>query len=595
MAQKKAHKKAEKKEDHSSRPPENPAKLKRWAFRRLATAQERAFVKAVKEETIVHRSLTVSREIVKLLHVEEPTADDVKVMLAAKALGLMQSMRKEERGEFLKDSSGRVNTIMQRHQMEVLFSEDGDPEITPDDMIDVASKILGFRNLAEELFDDYHYLAHLDFVDKEDTDYRELYAEPIVEEQISRFVILARIVDMAIEPQKKIDYLGIGGNDADDKRLMEFFRTMNAVYYPLADLVGLGTTMAVQIRRNATDLLEVLLSRKDEEHDDVQLYRECKAVHNLLEPAAEKVAKELIHTGKLEKMLEDISRRFGVDLELASHTSNKEEKYRVKGPSGMFWKCKRKGCVIDDLQDFLGMTVVVDGSLEDARKVADWIVIKLRHIQIKKADIKDKERESGYWVPNVVFKVGGKGMDVPVEIQVRPRKTHLESKTGKFSHGIKVSRSFVDRDLVKALKPSFEAMEDIFDTQRLNRGDLDLKSGNTRKYNVQVLDKTAKATDASYTMSVEANKGEVVGGVVALSTGLGKAVVITSRDGQTVLDLFDESPGSIFVTVKKGKGVDKNTCDLLLNAKVISPEAIEAITEYRKGAPKKRKWRKKKK
>ena len=71
--------------------------------------------------------------------------------------------------------------------------------------------------------------------------------------------------------------------------------------------------------------------------------------------------------------------------------------------------------------------------------------------------------------------------------------------------------------------------------------------------------------------------------------------MITSRDGQTVLDLFDESPGSIFVTVKKGKGVDKNTCDLLLNAKVISPEAIEAITEYRKGAPKKRKWRKKKK
>jgi hypothetical protein len=585
---------AQKKRDLGSRPPENPAKLKRWAFRRLATAQERAFVKANRDGAIEHRSLTVSREIVRLLHVEEPTAEDIRVMLAAKALGLMQSMRRDERREFLKDSSGRVHGIMQKHQMESLFSEEtlGDDQNAA---VDVASKILGFIILAEELFDDYHYLAHLDFVDKKDTDYRGLYAEPIVNEELSRFVILARIVDMAIEPQKKIDYLNMGGTELSDKKLMEFFRTMNAVYYPLADLIGLGTTMAVQIRKNATDLLESLLSRKDENHEDVRLYRECKVTHHVLEPSAKKIAKELVIDGKLRKMLDDISKRLGLDMELASHTSNAEEQYRIKGPSGMFWKCKRKACVIDELQDFLGMTVVVDGSIGDAREVADWIVIALRHMQIKKADIKDKERESGYWVPHVVFKVRKNGLDVPVEIQVRPRKTHLESKTGKYAHGLKVGRSFVDGALVKALEPAFMGMEGIFDTQRLTRKDLDIKPSNTRKYGVQVFDKTAKPSDASYTLTVDANKGEVVGGLIALSTGLEKSVVVTTRDGQSELTLFNESPGDIFVMIKKGKGVDQNTCDLLLKGKVVTPEAIEAITEYRKNAPRKSRWGRKRK
>lgn len=584
---------AHKKNDHSSRPPENPAKLKRWAFKRLAATQERAFTKALNDGSIAQRSITVSREIVKLLHVKEPTADDVRVMLAAKALGLMQSMCKEERGEFLKDSSGRINGIMQKHQMEALFAEEELDE-TQNAAVDAASKILGFRDFAEELFDDYHYLAHLDFVEKKDTEYMELYAKPIVNEEISRFVIIARLVDMAIEPQKKIDYLGVGGTEQDDKRLMELFRTMNAVYYPLADLIGLGTTMAVQIRRNATDLLESLLNQKDKDHEDMKLYRECKVTHSVLEPAAMKIAKELVVKGKLRAMLDDISKRLNLEMELASHTSNAEEQYRIKGPSGMFWKCKRKGCVIDDIQDFLGMTVVVDGNLEDARKVADWIVIKLRHMQIKKADIKDKERESGYWVPHVVFKVREKGMDVPVEIQIRPRKTHLESKTGKYAHGLKVGRSFVSKGLVEALRPSFEAMEGLFDTQRIMRKDINLESSRTKKYAVQVLDETVKASEASYTLNIDANKGEVVGGVVALSTGLDKRVLVMSKDGKTELDLFGESPGEIFVIVKGGKGVDQNTCDLLLNEKVSTPNAIEAITEYRKGAPTKRRWGKKK-
>ncbi len=585
---------AQKTRDIGSRPPENPAKLKRWAFKRLAAAQERAFTKALADDSITQRSLTVSREIVKLLQIEEPTAEDIKVMLAAKALGLMQSMRGEERRAFLTDSGGRINGLMQKHQMEALFAEEELDE-TQNASVDMASKILGFMALAKELFDDYHYLAHLDFVDKKDTDYRSLYAEPIVKEEISRFVIIARLVDMAIEPQKKIDYLGIEGTYQDDKRLMEFFRTMNAVYYPLADLIGLGTTIAVQIRKNATDLLESLLSKKDEDHEDMKLYRKCKVTHSVLEPAAKKIAEELVVNGKLRKLLDDISKRLDLDMELASHTSNAEEQYRIKGPSGMFWKCKRKDCVINELQDFLGMTVVVDGNLEDSRKVADWIVIGLRHMQIKKADIKDKERETGYWVPHVVFKVRKNGLDVPVEIQVRPRKTHLESKTGKYAHGLKVGRSFVSKDLVEALRPSFEAMEGIFDTQRLMKKDLDIKPSNTRKYGVQVFDKTANPGDASYTLSVDANKGEVVGGLIALSTGLEKSVVVTTRDGQTELTLFDESPGDIFVTIKRGKGMDQNTCDLLLKGKVGTPEAIEAITEYRKTAPRKSRWGRNKK
>ncbi len=586
---------AQKKKDVSSRPPETLAKLKRWAFRRLATAQERAFVKANKDEAIAHRSLTVSREIVKLLYVEEPTADDIKVMLAAKALGLMQSMRSEERRAFLTDSSGRVNGIMQTHRMEELFAEE-ELDDAQNIALGVASEILGFRTLAEDLFDDYHYLAHLDFVEKKDTDYRELYAEPIVNEKISRFVIIARLMDMAIEPQKKIDCLGVGGTEISDKRLMEFFRTMNAVYYPLADLIGLGTTMAVQIRKNAMDLLESLLSKKDKDHEDVRLYRECKVTHSVLEPAAMKVADDLVVKGKIRAMLDGISKRLGLEMELASHTSNAEEQYRIKGPSGMFWKCKRKGCVIDDIQDFLGMTVVVDGDIEDSRKVADWVVIKLRHMQIKKADIKDKERESGYWVPHVVFKVRENGMDVPVEIQIRPRKTHLESKTGKYAHGLKVGRSFVSQNLVDALRPSFEAMEGLFDTQRLKRKDFDLKPSRKMRCFVQIFDETADPQNASSTMSITANKGEVVGGIIALSTGLEKSVIVTTKDGQTELDLFDQSPDAIFVRIKKGKGPDKHTCDLLLNGRVHTPEAIEEIREYKKHVPnKKRRGKKKKK
>ena len=58
---------AQKKKDLSSRPPENPAKLKRWAFRRLADAQERAFIKMFGGRPAEHRSILVSREIVKLL------------------------------------------------------------------------------------------------------------------------------------------------------------------------------------------------------------------------------------------------------------------------------------------------------------------------------------------------------------------------------------------------------------------------------------------------------------------------------------------------------------------------------------------------
>jgi len=100
---------------------------------------------------------------------------------------------------------------------------------------------------------------------------------------------------------------------------------------------------------------------------------------------------------------------------------------------------------------------------------------------------------------------------------------------------------------------------------------------------------------ATYTLNAVADDGEVVGGIVALSTGLDKRVSVMTKDGKTELDLFEMSPVEIFVTVKKGKGVDQSTCDLLLKGKVGTPEAIEAITEYRKHAPKKRKWSKKKK
>lgn len=581
MAQKKL-------KDTASRPPPDPKKLKKWAFRRLADAQERAFQKLFIHSGIDERSIKVSREIIKLLDYKELDADTVRVLLAAKALGLMQSLRSGQRNAFLNDSSGRISGLIKKHNLGELFSngEDGEGEV-----IDTIRKILAHHELAVEFFDHYHVLALVDFAKKEDADYKELYSEPIISGEYPRPVIFARLVDLATEPQKKIDLLGMGGNETEDRQLIELFRTMTAVYYPLADLIGQGLTLAVPIRRNATDLLEMLLSTKDEKHEDVLLYRKCKALHAYMEPAAEKVADELIRGGKLERIISDISKKLKVNVELASHTCNSEENYRIKGPSGMFWKEKLKGRPVEEQQDFLGTTIVVDGGFEDARNVADWLVIGLRqHLQLRKIDIKDSRRESGYKVPHVVFKIKKNGIEVPVEVQVRPEKTHQESKTGKFSHGLKVGRSFVNMDLVESLRPSFLAMENKYDTQRLRREGLLDKSEELESYTVQVYDEEERFLQKSLSYrTARAKKGEVVAGIIALAVGMDRAVKVLDKDGNE-LDLFENSPMEVFVKMRKGRGIDRGTCELLLNGKVVTKEAIEEIRAYKEKAPRKKRW-----
>jgi ppGpp synthetase/RelA/SpoT-type nucleotidyltranferase len=313
----------------------------------------------------------------------------------------------------------------------------------------------------------------------------------------------------------------------------------------------------------------------------------------------------------LPGMLKKLEERFGVRIRLESQTSNPDEIYRIKGPAGIFWKVQRKRMRgetdygIGDTQDFFGTTAVVYGNNEQVRKVADWIRIKLIHsgakFRIDRIAIKDEERETGYRASHIVFEIKVDGVAVPAEIQVRTKEMHEEAKLGRFSHGLREAgisneeHRRIMENLVDWMGGEFRKSEEIHQTQKMER---EKKKGEPREkqraYTVRILDIREKKTKQEYG-KIQAKKGETVGGIVALAVGLENKVKVTDgsvQNGEKTLDFYEKCPPQINLTIEKGNGPGRSTCEKLLKGSVVSPEAVAKIQEHLKKFKKKRWGRK---
>jgi hypothetical protein len=566
----------------------------------FAEAQEETFRKVAKNRALVERSIVISRGITFFYPNGVRTGQDVKEILAAKALGLMQSLTAEERDAFLRNTRGKIMSIFDREDVFGLFEGDcTDPEAATDRKVDLLREILSYEKEFNVLFQAYRDLYVQDVMEKDESEYNEMYAQPILSGEIPPAAIYAKLLDLAYEPEKKIAEVGPSGPYYNDREMMELLKTMMNVYYPLSDAMGLGTTLAIKIRRNATEMLENLLKRKAEagEHtkEDVEtlaLYELCKEYCDYIRGPAQQLAESFILSGKLQGIIDSLSKRFEVRIELASHTSNKDDVYRIKGPSGNFWKIKKyrkKGIEdynIHKIKDELAATLVVDGTFEDAKVIANRLTRELKQsLRASEINIKSVPRETGYTVPHVTCKVKVGDAEVPFEIQVRPAETHVESRVGELSHAAKIS-GFITGPLVEKLKTTFKEMEAAHDTLRLSRKDLPKADTLHAKFSVRVFDGTARKVKALGSKVITAYNGECVGGIVALSVGLGKAVEVTDeREGH--LDLFEKCPGNITINIKKGPGINKETCKMLMDGKVITPKALEVVSSHCKSLPRK--------
>ncbi|MEM4271993.1 MAG: hypothetical protein QXH30_00205, partial [Candidatus Bilamarchaeaceae archaeon] len=520
---------------------------------KLMDVLEESFRRTAGNMAVFDRSIAVSREILSFYPKGAESEGGLREILAAKALGLMQSMEREERTAFLKSASGRVAVTLETEMREWPFGErrEGESRCLREEAI---ARICSFRQLAEDNFEIFRYICLQDAIEKDENEYYEMYAQPIISGEFPAAVIYARLVDAAIDPEKKILNVGRGAPYYNDRELMEVLKTMMTVYYPLADAMGLGTTLAVSIRRNATTILEGLLRRKAENgmHEDADremlaLYERCKDYYLYLEKEAEQLAKRFIVGGQMEAILSSLRERFGVGIMLASHTSNCEDIYRIKGPSGMFWKIRKyrkKGDAeydIHRIKDVLAATIVVDGALEDARAVADRLVWHLKQrLKAKEINIKSIPRESGYEVPHVTCKAKVNEKEIPFEIQVRPAKIHKEAKTGLLSHAAKIS-GFITGQLVEKLKPTFQEMELANETMRLMREKQRAeRRRNAFRHRVSIV--RLGNCKRGNGRAIDAYRGECVGGVVALALNAEGASI------ETKIEIMDAEGGQLPLT-----------------------------------------------
>ncbi|MBD3398285.1 hypothetical protein GF412_03720 [Candidatus Micrarchaeota archaeon] len=601
------------KQKKTSRPPADPAKAKKRGFDKLSNALEDALEATAKNTGMAERSIMVSRETVRMIPIQIKSAEDMKMLLAAKALGLMQCMRKGEREAFLGDAAGRVDKELNKHSIPLLFVGSCKEEKTAlDQEVNAAGTIHGFSGLARKYFDAYYKLCDDDVSPiTEEADYYTTHWVPISEGRYGRAVIYARLADLSVEPEKKLEYLeNEGVRYRQDWKSLELFDKMRKVYQVIADFVGRGATVATSIRKNATDLMDRHFSKGElKEKEGFELYRECKEWHDKLKPHAENVAAALMTEGVLPEMLRKLEGKFGLKIRLESQTSNPDEIYRIKGPAGIFWKVRRKrkrgepDYGIGDIQDFIGTTAVVYGNEGDVRKIADWIRIGLLQSRAKfsidRIAIKDEERETGYRASHIVFEIKVDGVAVPAEIQVRTKEMHEEAKLGRFSHAFKEAgissgehRRIMEK-IAELMGGEFRKAEEIYETQKTERR----KVARGRKkdvaiYRVTVLDLRKRRAKQEH-LSVKAKNKEVVGGIVVLAIGFGNKVKVTdaSMEGENGLDFFGECPQEITITVEKGKGPGRDTCDELLKGKVLTPNAVEAIQEYKKTLKRKRRRR----
>lgn len=587
------------------------------AMEKLAMAQEDAFKRAAKlPEDIADRSVEISRKVTFMYSKGVNSEAEMKELLAAKALGLMQSLTYPERSDFLRGASGRIITILKMENVaDIFIGRIENSQEREGRQIELLASLSRYDKLANEYFDMLRYVCLLDVTDKDAAEYHEMYAKPIISGEIPRPVMYVRLWDLAIDPEKKIEFIGRGGPVYNDRQLMELSRTMISVHYPLSDAIGLGTTQAIDIRRNATRMLEGLLRAKVEngthtqaDIENLELYERCRDYYYFIEQPAKKFQSEFIHSGKLKEIVDLLGKRFGLEIALASHTSNEEDVSRIKGPSGIYLKIKnyrkraekarREGDVkrikkyegydINRVPDIVGATMVVKGTLEDATEVADRLVWHLRQqLKATEFEVDAVPRDTGYTVPHVTCKAKVDGEEVPFEVQVRPAETHEEAKTGGLSHATKLS-GFITGELVEKLKATFSEMETAHDTLRLFRASLPRADSKQKAFMVSVFEGPKREGEIPDSKKVIAYKGECVGGVVALSVGLSKPVEVTNGEDRG-LDLFGECPGGIVIRKKKGAGINKETCKMLMDGKVITPEALRIFAEYYKIAPSK-KW-----
>lgn len=595
----------------NAQPAQSQEKAKREAIKRMGEALERALKRALLNKAMEERSIAVSREAVRNLSIEGITAEDASVLLATKALGLMQTMRKNERVEFLADATGKIEAMLNTHEIPVLFADTCEGAGPLDREVNAATTLRDFSSLAEQMYRQYHRVCDDDASPKNsDADYYTTHWIPISKRELHTGVISVRVADLSIEPEKKLEYLEGEALSYSDERRLELFNAMLEVWQKAADMMGQGFKVATKIRRNAVDLTDRHFRQEGagpKEREGSMLYHEAVELHGKLEPCARQVEKIFIKDGLLPEMVKKIGEKFSLKVQLESQTSDPDEVCTIKGPAGMFRKVLRKRAHgnpdygVGDIQDICRTTVVVYGSLKEARTVADWIRIGLTHnmarFRIDRIAIKDEKRESGYEAAHVVFEIKIDGKAVPCEIQVRTKEMHEDAKMGKFSHGLKEAgitteeqRAIMDRVLA-FFREWFRRSEIMNQTQKLEKKkigmELDRKS---QTYRINIMDMRGGMPKSSH-ISVRAEKDEAVGGVVALAGLLGVKTKVEGA-GKEKLDLFDKCPEEIVITLEKGQGVGRSTCEKLMGGAVVTPAAIEKIREYMKTIPKRGLFRK---
>ena len=581
-----------------SNPPPSIRKQQAKAIGRLMNAYREAIRNVTISAEHGKKAILLAEKMRNLFEPSDYGPVLVKEGLAAYALGIV-GLSPIEQKEILELAEKKIRSVLKDPGVmnALAYSRFGENKSHR-----IIETISGCTLRAKMLLDSFELLHEMDIlvVDGGEKNVEQLYSEPLEGKEYPVPVLVAHCF--------YAELYGMPGDLSPEEQL-EKGRALEIFHYSMAETLGMPTSTIAAIGKVYT---ETRLELGDGEEIDKEriLYGQCKEFRADIFPFAEKARKILGGNG-LGKLLKKASTRIEWEIRPESQTVDPTEYSRIKSAARMLSKIRekndagRKKFGVANIQDILGITVVMDGkdkqaeeaNVQDAFLVANVLVREVKKrfgAKVKDFEIKTEKRPSGYDAPHLKFKmtvsIGGAKRDVPVEIQVRPRKLQDECTKGRLSRGKKGGKIITDA-LVATLARRIDVLAQNFEATITRNSRIPEPRNREEIIQIDVIDKSGIGRNILPKQAIVTVPGECVAGVISMidsdedgdliAIGFGEQANAYDEKGNK-LGLFEKAPNEMRIElVGFGRGINLATCALLVD-KVVSGEARGLLQEHMK-------------
>gem|GEM_PF-3349595 len=582
----------------ASQPPPSIRKQQANAIGKLMNAYKEAIQDVAEPAERGKKAILLAEKMRNLFEPSDYGPVRIKEGLAAYALGVV-GLNPLEQKEILEIADKKIRTILRDPDvMEALaYSNLGKNKSHK-----IIETISGCTGRAKMLLDSFDFLHEMDIliVEGGEKNVEQLYAEPLEGKEYPVPVLVAHCFYTELYGMPE----GLGPEEQLEKG-----RALALFHYSMAETLGMPTSTIAALGKISTETRLTLGEGKGIDKDRV-LYGECKEFKADISPFAEK-AKKILSGRGLERVLKKASKRIEWEIRPESQTVDPTEYSRIKSAARMLSKIREKrasgrtGFGVMDIQDILGITLVMDrknkraaeANVQDAFLVANVLAREVRKrfgAKVKDFEIKTEKRPSGYDAPHLKFKmsisVGGAERDVPVEMQVRPRKLQDECTKGRLSRGKKGGKMITDA-LVATLARRISVLAQNFEATITRNSRIPEPRNNEKIISIDIVDKSGIIRNIQSKQAIVTAPGESVAGVISMveydedgeliAIGFGEQANAYDAEGNK-LGLFEKAPDKMKVElVGFGSGINLATCALLAD-KVVSAEARGLLQEHMK-------------